>query len=453
MLESKVRIRVTETVTVHPSRPPFDADHVLSLSHLDSDLNLRTTVRYLRSYRPSSSSSADPFHAIIESLSKALVPFYPLTGTLRRLPNGRLELVCSPGGGVPVVRATADCSLDSVGYLDDPGAEFMDDLVPDPSPEEALANPFVLQVTVFACGGFCLGVAAYNALCDGQGAGLVFGAMVGFAHGSDRVPVDPVWSRMELLGPRDVPRVDVPLEDMLILDKEVLPYDKVAGSGPVRKVCFTLKNEWVDRFKKLILDRSGSNFTTFEALGAFIWRANVKSSGVTATDTVKFAYLINIRKVINPPLPKGYWGNGCVTIYAPLAANDLLQQPIWKTAELIKASKANATDEYVRSFIDFQELNYEKGITAGKGVSGFTDWRHLGHSDVDFGWGGPVNVVPLSRHLMGSCHPCFFLPLSGSNGAGNDGFRVVIVLEERAVDGFLEEMGRLESPEFGLASL
>ncbi|KAL8143955.1 hypothetical protein V2J09_016987 [Rumex salicifolius] len=452
MSESKVQIRVTETVAVRPSKPPFDADHLLPLSHLDNDLNLRTTVRYLRSYSPSSSiAAADPFHVITDSLSKALVAFYPLAGTLRRLPNGRLELFCSADGGVPVVRAVADCSLDSVSYLDDPGGDYADDLVPDPGPEEALVSPFVLQVTVFTCGGFCLGVAAYNALCDGQGAGLVFGAMVGFAHGSDRIPVEPVWDRMKLLGPRDVPRVSVPLEDVLVLDKEFLPYG--SGSDPVRKVCFHVKNEWVERFKKLLLDRSGCSFTTFEALGAFIWRANVKSSSVAATETVKFAYLINIRKALTPPLPKGYWGNGCVTIYVPLAAGDLVGQPIWETAGSIKASKANATDEYVRSLIDFHQLNYEKGITGGKGVSGFTDWRHLGHSDVDFGWGGPVNVVPLSRHLMGSSRPCFLLPLSGSNGAREDGFRVVVTVEETAVDGFLEEMAELGTVDFGSSSL
>ncbi|KAL5984051.1 hypothetical protein ACLOJK_018153 [Asimina triloba] len=45
------------------------------------------------------------------------------------------------------------------------------------------------------------------------------------------------------------------------------------------------------------------------------------------------------------------------------------------------------TDEYVRSFIDFQEIHYAEGIAAGAHVSGFTDWRHLGHSGVDFGVG------------------------------------------------------------------
>lgn len=82
---------------------------------------------------------------------------------------------------------------------------------------------------------------------------------------------------------------------------------------------------------------------------------------------MKYVYAINIRRLMNPPLPKGYWGNGCVPMYAQIKAGELIEQPIWKTAELIKQSKSNASDEYVRSFIDFQELHHKDGINAGTG--------------------------------------------------------------------------------------
>ncbi|KAL2557965.1 HXXXD-type acyl-transferase family protein [Forsythia ovata] len=136
-------------------------------------------------------------------------------------------------------------------------------------------------------------------------------------------------------------------------------------------------------------------------------------------------------------------------MYVHLTAKELVEQHIWKTADLIKKSKYNATDDYVRSYIDFQELHYEKGITAGARVSGFTDWRHLGHSTVDFGWdfgwGGPVTVVPLSRHLLGSVEPCFFLPCSSASEGKKDGFKVLVHLQEDALQGFREEMDKLKS--------
>lgn len=104
----------------------------------------------------------------------------------------------------------------------------------------------------------------------------------------------------------------------------------------------------------------------------------------------------------------------------------------------------------MRSFIDFQELHFAEGITAGKGVSGFTDWRHLGHSTVDFGWGGPVTVLPLSRHVLGSVEPCFFLPYSSAKGGSKDGFKVLVYLRESAVEGFREDMAKFSRQEFDL---
>lgn len=175
-----------------------------------------------------------------------------------------------------------------------------------------------------------------------------------------------------------------------------------------------------------------------------------KASKIPANEKLKFAYSINIRKLVNPPLPMGYWGNGCVPMYAHLIAKDLLQQPIWKTADTIKKSKFNVSDKYVRSFIDFQELHFDKGITAGTRISGFTDWRHLGHSTVDFGWGGPVTVFPLSRHLLGSVEPCFFLPYSSANEGQKDGFKILVYLQHEAVLDFKEEMDKLKNIEQGL---
>ncbi|KAK3010423.1 hypothetical protein RJ639_012316 [Escallonia herrerae] len=450
-----MKVTISETTTVHPSQPPFDHDHLLPLSHLDTDRNLHVNFRYLRAYANTPTTNnhrADPFHVITNALSAALVDYYPLTGTLRRRPSdGRLEVHCTGGKGVPFVRANVDCSLSSVNYLDDPDEEFVEQLVPDPSNEEEITHPFVLQVTTFDCGGYTLGACVHHSMGDGLGLTQFFNAMAELARGSSGVTIEPVWDRSSLLGPRDPVRVEFPVQEFLCVDKEFLPYSQ--SSGPVVRQCFEMREEWLNRFKELLRERSGLSFTTFEALGAFIWQSRVKASGVPGEEKVKFAYSINIRKLVKPQLPAGYWGNGCVAMYAQLSAKDLVEQPIWQTAELIKKSKYNATDEYVRSFIDFQELNYAEGITAGKGVSGFTDWRHLGHSTVDFGWGGPVTVLPLSRHLLGSVEPCFFLPYSSANEGKKDGFKVLVYLQEKAVPGFRAEMDKFSRMEFGLSSL
>lgn len=311
--------------------------------------------------------------------------------------------------------------------------------MPDPESEEGMEHPCMLQLTVFKCGGFTLGAAIHHSLCDGIGGTMFFNAVAELARGSTRITVEPVWDREKLLGPRDPPRVDSRLVgEFLSLDKEFLAYKE--DVGVIVRECFHVRDECLEKFKRSLFDQSGFNFTTFEALGAYIWRSKIKASRVKDNEKVKFAYSINIRRLVKPSLPSGYWGNGCVPMYVQLSAKDLIEQPIWKTAELIRNSKSNVTDEYVRSFIDYQHLHFADGITAGKWVSGFTDWRHLGHSTVDYGWGGPVTVLPLARNLLGSVQPCFFLPYSTAGVQKKEGFKVLVSLIEEALFAFREDM-------------
>lgn len=155
---------------------------------------------------------------------------------------------------------------------------------------------------------------------------------------------------------------------------------------------------------------------------------------------MKYAYAVNIRRVVKPALPQGYWGNGCVPMYVARSAGEVAEGAVWETAGAIKASKRNVADQYVRSFIDFQAAHHGEGINAGDDVSAFTDWRHLGHNTVDFGWGGPIDVVPISTHLLGCQEPCYFLPDSSAAVGDNPGFRVSVALRRTAMPAFKAEM-------------
>ncbi|KAK7332010.1 hypothetical protein VNO80_28756 [Phaseolus coccineus] len=445
--KSMERIKKSDCSVIMPSHPPFIEDHSLPLSHLDTDPNLHLTFRYLRAYTSTAApTTLDPFHVISSSLSHALTQFYPLAATLRPRPTAphRLELWCAAGQGVPLVRASADCTLHSVNHLDDPASPLAEQLVPDPGPEEGLEHPCILQVTVFACGGFVLGAAIHHSLCDGMGGTLFFNAMAELARGATRMTVETVWERDRLLGPREPPRVDSALiDEFLRLEKGVLPYGE--GVGGVARECFHVKDESLHMLKRSLSEQSGLNFTVFEALGAYIWRAKVRASGIHGEEKVKFAYSINIRRVVKAAIPDGYWGNGCVPMYVVMSAKELIERPIWETAELIKKSKSNVSDEYVRSYIDYQQLHFGDGITAGREVSGFTDWRHLGHSTVDFGWGGPVTVLPLGRNLLGSVEPCFFLPYSTASAHNKEGFKVLVTLRHSALPAFRQAMQLLST--------
>jgi len=165
-----------------------------------------------------------------------------------------------------------DYTLDSVNYIDDPESPFVELLVPDPDPDEAMTHPCRLQITLFKCGGFTLGAAIHHSLCDGLGATQFFNATAELARGATRISVEPIWERERLLGARDPTRIDSQLiQEFLDLDKGFLPYKQ--DIGPIVRASFHVRDECLVRFKSSLFEQSGVNFTTFEALGAYIWRS------------------------------------------------------------------------------------------------------------------------------------------------------------------------------------
>ncbi|KAJ8471444.1 hypothetical protein OPV22_025787 [Ensete ventricosum] len=436
-----VVVQMLGTTLVYPSSPFPSCHQPLPLSHLDTDRILHLPFRTLRLYAPSLS----PADVVANALSAALPLFFPLAASLFRRPSDNRHEVRPHATGIPFTRAASPLTLAELSAR--PGSPLLDRFAPDPAPGEALAHPLAIQVTRLACGGFALGACVHHSLCDGAGFTQFLSAVAGFARGAERPVVEPVWERTELLGPRSPARVEVPLfRHVLGFDGDVArsgPYDVVEASieGPLVRECFHVSEACMERLRNRLAEEAGSSFTTFEALSAYIWRARIKASGTPQDEVVKLVYSMNIRRLLKPALPAGYWGNVCVPVYVHLSVRELMEQPLWETARSIKTSKQNVTDEYVRSYIDFQQLHYAEGITAGKRVSAFTDWRHLGHSDIDFGWGGPVSVMPLSWRLLGSLEPCFLLP----NGAADEvekknGFKVLISLPVKVMQSFRAAM-------------
>uniref|UniRef100_A0ACD6ADT2 Uncharacterized protein n=1 Tax=Avena sativa TaxID=4498 RepID=A0ACD6ADT2_AVESA len=437
-MEQQPLLRVLDSVQLSTARHPTAPS--LPLSGLDADRNmLDVSFRTVRFFPPHP-VSLDPLDVLQDAFAAALALFPQLAGSLRR-EDGR-DVVFSGTGDdamtVTLVLAASDLSVADVD-ADAPDSPLLDRLAPrdgDGGPA-ALA----LQATRFACGGVALGMRVAHALCDGAGSTKFLAAAARFARGEEQV-VAPVWERRELLGPRNPPRVVTSFDAVLSTNDDVArrgPYGCQAHDG-LSRVCFHVSDARVETLRAALAAATGVRLTTFEVLAAFIWRARVKANLTSPDEAVKMVYSMNISGLLDPPLPDGYWGNVCVPVYVALAAGDLVGRPLAETASLVKNSKLGVDEEYVRSYIDFQELRRGDGVTAGKCVSAFTDWRRLGHSEVDFGWGGPDAVLPLSWRLLGSVEPCFLLPYGAGDERRRRGFKVFVAVREEAVPRFKEEM-------------
>lgn len=65
-------------------------------------------------YRPNGASNFMDSNVLKQALSKALVPFYPMAGRLRRDDDGRIEIDCN-GEGVLFVEAETTSVIDDFG--------------------------------------------------------------------------------------------------------------------------------------------------------------------------------------------------------------------------------------------------------------------------------------------------------------------------------------------------
>ncbi|OEL21094.1 3'-N-debenzoyl-2'-deoxytaxol N-benzoyltransferase [Dichanthelium oligosanthes] len=435
-------LRVLDTVSLSPPAPPQHAS--LPLSGLDADRNmLDVDFRSVRFFPPPP-PSVDA-HAVLQRAFAAALGLFPaLAGHIR---DG--HVVDAGTVAVPLVLAASELSVADVD-TDAPASALIDRLAPGDGDGVDDGPALALQATRFACGGVALGMRVAHALCDGAGATKFLAAAARFARGQEPPDVAPVWERRELLGPRWPPRLATPVFDgVLALDDDVARCGPYGAAGEwheqqrqLTRECFHVSDARVEALRARLADEAGLRLTTFEVVAAFIWRAKVKANWTSSGEVVKMVYSMNISKLVDPPLPYGYWGNVCVPVYVALAAGDLIAQPLAKTAALIKKSKLAVDDEYVRSYIDFQERHRGEGVTAGA-VSAFTDWRRLGHGEVDFGWGGPDAVLPLSWRILGSTEPCFLLPYGAVDERRRRGFKVFVALQRTAVAGFTEEMQEL----------
>ncbi|CAL5046098.1 unnamed protein product [Urochloa decumbens] len=447
-MELLQHLRVVDTVLLSPPAPaPHAGAPPLPLSGLDADRNvLDVTFRTLRFF-PSPPPPVDPLAILPRAFAAALDLFPALAGRIR---DTHVVVVDGGAGAVPIVLAESD--LSAVDFdTDSPGSALLDSLAPADEDGGVADGPaLVLQATRLSCGGVALGMRVAHALCDGAGATKFLAAAARFARGQGPPDVAPVWDRRELLGPRRPPRVETAAFDrVLALDAGVARQGPYGAAGEwheqqkkLTRECFHVSDARLEALRARLADEAGLKLTTFEVAAAFIWRAKVKASGASSGEVVKMVYSMNISNLISPPLPEGYWGNVCVPVYVTLAAGDLVDQPLAATAALVKRSKKDVNGEYVRSYVDFQELHRGEGVTAGA-MSAFTDWRRLGHGEVDFGWGGPDAVMPLSWRILGSTEPCFLLPYGAGDERRLRGFKVFVALWPGAVDGFREEMQEL----------
>ncbi|KAK9127303.1 hypothetical protein Syun_016100 [Stephania yunnanensis] len=458
----KIERKITSLVKPLEATPT----QLLSFSTIDNDPNIEILCQTIYVYKAHSCGSPngslqhccinDPAILIQEALSKALVYYYPLAGRIKRNGEGRLEMNCN-GEGVPFSVASSNCTLSSLNYFEGIDVNIASSFAYEPDYNDSTAgtHPLVMQVTKFKCGGFAIGMGLSHSVCDGFGAAQFFQAMAELASGKSECSVKPVWQRERLVGKANPPESikSIPL----ISEEGPLATSPYLPAMDLVHECFHVESESIKRLKMHLMKESTETdhqnlelkegFTTLEVMGAYIWRSRLRALELELTGKTRLMLTVGIRNLINPPLHEGYYGNAFVGSKVELMGKELNEAPLYEVARLIKEAKRRASKtEYILSWLGLMEEVNQHGlkVEADGATMVLTDWRQLGLlEEIDFGWKGAVNVVPVPWKMFGYVDLCIFMPPFSLDDSAKGGIRVLVCLPRAAMTRFKEEMNAL----------
>ncbi|KAJ3691935.1 hypothetical protein LUZ60_012285 [Juncus effusus] len=379
---SEATVKRLSQKLVRPSSPT-PAGH-LPLSWLDRYPTQRALIESLHVFK----HGDQPSSTIENALAKALVPYFPIAGRLMEM-NGdgedgrRLWVECN-AEGVWFVKATAGCTLEEVDYLEYPLRIEKDDLLPHPQPKlepfEEQSLILLVQVTEFSCGGFVVGYRFSHAVADGPGAAQFMSAVGELARGGPSPSIKPVWSRDLIPNPPNAPIGPLPEPSGLKL--EYLAMD--------------ITEDYINGLKNQFISQVGSRCSAFEVIIAKAWQSRTRAVKFPPNTCLNLCFAMNARPVQNPKLSTGFYGNCYYIMKVSASAETVSNSTVIEIVKLIKEGKKKLPIEFNKwAKGEVSEDPYQ--ITSDYNTLLVSDWTRLGFAEVDYGWGQPFHVVPLTN--------------------------------------------------------
>lgn len=435
-----IPITIKHKEAVLPAGPiPVNNGESLYLSNLDDMIGCRVFTPTVFFYHSTPSMSKHVVEKLRDALALVLVPYYPFSGRIRETSNGKLEIFFGPNQGALIVEAHSSIAFADLGDLSVPNPSWSPLIYkfPNEGPYKLIDMPLLIaQVTYFRGGGFSLGLRMCHCLCDGIGAMQFFNAWASTARVGNLVASpEPCWDREYFL-PRDPPLIKYPhAEFMSVADRSSLTRS-LWEVKPVQK-CYKVTKEFQEKVKFLAQETSNqdTNYTTFDAMAAHVWRSWVKALDVKPSDyELRLTFTVNTRHMLKePPLKDGFYGNAVCVACATSKVEELSDHPLHRTTDLVHKARLSVNEDYLKSTVDYIEVRRPKVLEFG-GKLTITQWtRFLLYESADFGWGRPAYAGPID--LTPTPQVCVLLPEGGINA---DGMLVCLCLPETACKRFQE---------------
>ncbi|KAH7523651.1 hypothetical protein FEM48_Zijuj06G0034500 [Ziziphus jujuba var. spinosa] len=298
---------------------------------------------------------ADLLEGLKESLSLALVHFYPLAGRLATVKSENpasywVFVDCDNSPGAKLIYAALDMTInDILSPVDVPlVVQSFFDHHKAVNHDGHTLSLLSIQVTELLDGVF-IGCSMNHAIGDGTSYWNFFN----------------MWS--EIFQKKRGDSVNA-ISRPPVLERWFPP-----GHGPIINLPFTHHDQFICRFESPKLRERMFHFTSesmaklkakanaecnttkissFQALSAFVWRAITRVRGLPADQTTSCRLATNCRPRLNPPLSQEYFGNSIGLTKGVATAGELLEHDLGWAAWQLHEAVVSFTHKTVESWLD-----------------------------------------------------------------------------------------------------
>ncbi|KAL8056291.1 hypothetical protein ABFX02_04G110100 [Erythranthe guttata] len=292
----------------------------------------------------------------------------------------------------------------------------------------------LIQLTRFKCGGVCLGHGNQHHLSDGPAALRFTKTWFDLARSlatatATTISDAPPFMDRTLLRARDPPQPRFTHIEYHRGGTPPKPISSAIITSEKTYSVFKLTSDQINALKAKCNVGSGdggngpfpaARYTTFEVLAGHVWRCVSEARGLPGDQETKLYVSTDGRSRLSPPLPPGYFGNVNFSATAVSLCGQLRSNNVRFAAGKTREAIARMDDEYLRSAIDYLEVQPDiSAIARGPRTYnspnlGIISWLRLPVYEADFGWGNPVHVGLAAPPPEGKCH---FLPSPASDGS------------------------------------
>ena len=409
-MRMEIEVEVISKEIIKPSSPTPNHLNHHQLSFLDQ-LAPHAYMQFIYFY----SSDGDGTKTVTQisnilktSLSKVLTHYYPLAGRVKH----NLVVHCSDQG-VQFFEAKVKSQLLSDVIANPLLSESdLNKFLPFKT-SEATEIPLGVQLSVFDCGGFAIGVSISHRIADALSYFIFVNNWAAIAKNCSNIFVGPDFSAASVFPPRNVEGY---LGVSIITNRKAIITKRFVFDGAKVEALRSRYQEGME------FSKTHKRPSRVEALSAFLWNIFLSSRPREPLETTQTLYtavcIMDLRPRCDPPVSQHAFGNYYRAATAtPTSVNGeehhrLVRQAI-EEIEKIDNSYIRRFQEGYQEHLDFMRKRMERAAKGELVTLTFSSLCRFPMYDADFGWGKPAWV---SMAAMGITNQIVFMDTKNGDG-------------------------------------